>query len=89
MAREEMQERGVTRLRRWRLEQCLQVSEVVDLTGVRETTWCDYESGRRRVMPKVRVLIARRLGARVRDLFEPEPVEGIDPDQIVSGVQAQ
>jgi transcriptional regulator with XRE-family HTH domain len=63
-----------SRLRRQREAAGLTGREAADLVGIDESVWSEYETERRRVTPRVRVLISRRLGWRIRDIFEPEAV---------------
>ncbi len=58
-----------SRMRAWRLSQGLTLEEVSDLTGVSMAMLSRAERGRRQLKPMRQVEIARRLGARVRDLF--------------------
>ncbi|HEY9475769.1 MAG TPA: helix-turn-helix transcriptional regulator [Mycobacteriales bacterium] len=56
-------------LRRWRVDACLTLDEVSDLTGLSKAMWSRVERGERSLAPMTRVRVARRLGVRVRDLF--------------------
>lgn len=78
-----------TRLRRWRIEHDLSQQEVADLAGVDNTHWSKAERGLVDFAPLTRVRIARRLGVRVSDLFDVEPIEdeeltGDAPEQAVT-----
>jgi transcriptional regulator with XRE-family HTH domain len=46
--------------------------EVGDLTGINDGMLSRIERGERRLRPATRVKMARLLGVRVADLFEPE-----------------
>lgn len=70
-----------TKLREWRLEHELTIDEVADLTGLSKAYISRLETGHRVAPPMTKVLIARRLGASIRDIFEIEPIEEPkDPD---------
>lgn len=64
--------RSETRLRSWREEHDLTLQEVSDLTGVSPSMLSRVESGQRNMSPLAKVRVARCLGVRVADLFEPE-----------------
>lgn len=64
-----------TRLRLWRIDQGYTQEEVADLAGISEAFLSRLERGERQIAPKTKVRVARRLGVRVADLFEPEPLE--------------
>ena len=64
------------RLRAWRAERDLSLADVADLVGLTEGALSRIERGERGAAPLTRVRIARRLGARVADLWDVEPVEG-------------
>jgi transcriptional regulator with XRE-family HTH domain len=63
-----------TLLRRWRERAGLSLGEVADLTGWSIAMVSRVERGERRPSPLAKVQLARRLGVRVRDLFEVEPI---------------
>jgi transcriptional regulator with XRE-family HTH domain len=69
-----------SKLLRWRLDRGWTVRETADLVGLEETTYGRLEKGIRGLKPEVKVKIARALGARLRDIFEPEPVALEDLD---------
>jgi transcriptional regulator with XRE-family HTH domain len=60
------------RLRLWRAANGLTQQEAADLTGFSESMWSRAERGERVFSPMAKVRIARALGVRVSDLFEPE-----------------
>jgi DNA-binding XRE family transcriptional regulator len=64
-----------TRLWQWRVENDLTLQEEADLTGMSISYLSRLERGLRQASPKTKVLLARRLGVGVRDLFDVEPVE--------------
>ena len=66
-----------SRMRTWREAAGYSLSELADLTGISSAMWSRAERGQRTFAPQTRVLIARRLGIRVGDLFE---VEEVDPE---------
>lgn len=68
----------MNRLRAWRAANDVSLGEAADLTGYSEAHISRIERGQRTPSPRARVVIARRLGARVGDLFDPEPV----PDEL-------
>jgi len=59
-------------LRRWRLSHGLSLADVAGLSGFSSAHLSLVERGQRNLRPLKRVLLARRLGAAVGDLF---PVE--------------
>jgi transcriptional regulator with XRE-family HTH domain len=59
-------------LRNWREQRRLSLDDVGDLTGLHPSTISRVERGERRLRPEVKVRVARRLGARIRDLFVPQ-----------------
>lgn len=63
-----------SRLRRWRKAKGLDLREAADLAGISEAVLSRIERGERRLAPSKKVLLARRLGVRISDLFEPEVV---------------
>lgn len=65
-----------TKLRTWRLEIGLSQQEVADLLGRDHSYVSKLERGEYLLTPLKRVQIARRLGCRVAELFDPvETVE--------------
>jgi transcriptional regulator with XRE-family HTH domain len=68
----------ITRLRKWRNEEDFTLEEVSGLTGVSVTMLSRAERGERHLSPRLRVLIARRLGVPLSTLFEVEPVPDDD-----------
>jgi transcriptional regulator with XRE-family HTH domain len=61
-----------TKFKQWREAQGFTVREVAGLLGCSHAHAHYIETGRQRIHdPAVRVRIARALGARVQDLFEP------------------
>jgi len=64
-----------TRLREWRVAAGFSLAEASGLTGISAAMWSRAERGERRFAPKTKVLIARRLGVAVSDLFEAEDPE--------------
>lgn len=71
----EQTEGDVSRFKRWRLEHGLSQSEVADLTGLDKSMVSTLERGIRGLRPATKVRVARRLGARISDLFDVDPVE--------------
>jgi DNA-binding XRE family transcriptional regulator len=63
-----------TLLRHWREQAGLTLGEVADLSGWSIAMVSRVERGERRPSPLAKVQLARRLGVRVRDLFDVEPV---------------
>jgi transcriptional regulator with XRE-family HTH domain len=72
-----------TKLHAWRVTQGWSLQETSDVTGCSISFLSRAERGLRNVSPATRVLIARRVGAGVADLFEVEPV---DEDDLDAGV---
>lgn len=62
------------RLREWRAANDIAIGEAADLTGYSKAMLSRIERGERNPSPRAKVLIARRLGASVGDLFDPDPV---------------
>lgn len=62
------------RLREYRIQQGYTLEDVVGITGYCASYISRVERGERTPSPEARVLIARRLGVQVADLFDPEPV---------------
>ncbi len=65
---------GTSRFRRWRTDAGLRLEDVADLTGRSKGYLSRVERGQRTPPPLVKAEIARRLGVRVRDLFDAEPI---------------
>lgn len=63
-----------SRLRQWRTDTGLTLADVADLTGRSKGYLSRIERGERTPPPLVKVQIARRLGTRVRDLFDVDQV---------------
>ena len=63
-----------SRLLKWRLERELSLTHVSDLTGLSRSMLSLIERGLRKPSPMARVKIADRLGVRVADLFDLEPL---------------
>jgi transcriptional regulator with XRE-family HTH domain len=61
-------------LRRYRRDLGASLDDLAGLTGVSAGTLSKVERGRCGLRPQTKLLIARRLGARVGDLFPIEPV---------------
>lgn len=64
------------RLRLWRVSEGLSLQEVADLTGVDIGHLSRVERGLKGVSPRTKVLIARRLGVPIREIFD---VDGVEP----------
>ena len=62
-------------LREWRERHGLTIEEVADLAGYSAAHLSRMERGERDVPPLARVRLARAVGARVRDLFDPTPAK--------------
>ena len=67
-------ETPATMLRAWRVARGWTMQETADLAGLHVSTLHKLETGEERLSPGRKVAVARALGARVRDLFESEPV---------------
>ena len=63
-----------SRLRTWREQERLTLAEVSALTGYSEPMLSLVETGKRRLSRQGKVLLARRLGVPLRELFEVEAV---------------
>lgn len=63
------------KLKAWRTSQGLSQQEVGDLVGLNVASISRIESGERGVATLTRVRIARRLGVRIADIWDVEPVE--------------
>lgn len=59
------------RLTGWRHANGLSRREVADLAGITEQYVAHLENGQRNPSAKLKIRMARALGARVADLFEP------------------
>jgi transcriptional regulator with XRE-family HTH domain len=71
-----------TRFARWRASQGLTVLEVADLTGLSPSMISRLERGQRSLRPLTKVIVARRLAARIQDLFGPEECpSGSEPQE--------
>jgi transcriptional regulator with XRE-family HTH domain len=64
------------RLLVWRREKGLTLAEMAGLTGYSEAMISRAERGERVFSPMARVRVARRLGAKVAELFEPDDSVG-------------
>jgi transcriptional regulator with XRE-family HTH domain len=64
----------MNRLKQWREAAGLTVQEVADLTGVQVRRVYAYEADETDPPTGVKVLMARRLGCRIADLFAPAEV---------------
>jgi transcriptional regulator with XRE-family HTH domain len=62
-------------LRDWRIENDLTIEEVAGLTGLSPSMHSLVERNKRRLAPLTKVLVARRLGVPVGELFPPEPID--------------
>jgi transcriptional regulator with XRE-family HTH domain len=60
----------ICKLRDWRERQRLTLEDVSDLTGLSISMISRLERGERRLKAPKKVLLARRLNVRVRDIFE-------------------
>ncbi|KLL10807.1 MULTISPECIES: helix-turn-helix domain-containing protein [Protofrankia] len=63
-----------SRFRQWRTDAGLTLDDLADLTGRSKGYLSRIERGQRTPSPLVKVQLARSLGARVRDLFDVDPV---------------
>ena len=59
-------------LKQWRQKEGITLTEIRDLTGVDVSLLSRYENGKLVPPPRTKLLIARKLGVRIRELF---PVE--------------
>ena len=64
-----------SRLHAWRIGHDLSLGELSDLTGMDPTSIWRIEQGQRNPSIRTKVLLARRLGVRIGDLFEVPPLE--------------
>lgn len=62
------------KLRAWRERERLSLEEVAALTGFTPAMLSFVERGRRRLSTRGKVIVARRLGVPLRQLFDAEPV---------------
>ncbi len=67
----------MTRFRQWRINAGLSVMEVADAVGLSREQVHRIEAGRSKPPLRTKVLIARRLDCRLRDLFEVEDLEDV------------
>lgn len=65
-----------SRFRAWRIAAGWTEAEVAGLTGLSDSMISRVETGTRQLSPATKVRVARALGARVDDLFDPPAVEG-------------
>ncbi len=63
----------VSPLRQWRLKHDLTLDDLADLSGLDVSVLSRVERGLRHLPPLERVKLARRVGARVRDIFPLGP----------------
>ncbi|GGK59865.1 hypothetical protein Ppa06_26410 [Planomonospora parontospora subsp. parontospora] len=63
-----------SKLRQWRTQNSLTLEDVSGLCGLSVATVSRVERGKSNLAPIMKVKVARRLGARVRDLFDIEDV---------------
>lgn len=68
----------MTRLREWRHEAGYSLGEISDATGVSAAMLSRLETGKRKGSLRLKVLIARRLGVPLRDLFEVDSIEDLE-----------
>lgn len=66
-------------MRKWRNNRGFTLAEVADLIGVEESVLSRIERGERTLSVRAKVAVARRLGVRLRDLFELDPIEALAP----------
>ncbi|WP_374202605.1 helix-turn-helix domain-containing protein [Amycolatopsis sp. GM8] len=67
-------EQDASRLRQWRQSRGLTLRDVADLCGLDPTYLSRVERRQRELGPMQKVALARRLGVRISDLFDVEPV---------------
>ena len=72
-----------SRLRAWRLEQGLTLSEVADLTGFTVAMLSLVETGKRSFSRQGKIRLARRLKVPLRALFDVEQIDQLE--QLLSG----
>lgn len=63
-----------TKLRDWRNENGYTLEEVAGICGLSVSMLSLVERGKRKLRPATRILVARRLGVSVSELFEPDPL---------------
>jgi transcriptional regulator with XRE-family HTH domain len=78
-------EQNVTKLRRWRQNAGFSLDEVADLVGIEASGWSRVERGERPLRPATKVAVARRLGVKVRELWDLEPIADIGADAVANG----
>jgi transcriptional regulator with XRE-family HTH domain len=71
-----------TRLREWREAAGLTLQEAADLGGCSTAMLSRMERGQRRPSPRLKVALARRLGVRVGELFDVDPIAEDDDNSI-------
>lgn len=64
----------MSKLRSWRLGRGFSLNDVAALSGYAEPTLSLAELGKRRLSARAKVHLARSVGARVSDLFDPDPM---------------
>jgi transcriptional regulator with XRE-family HTH domain len=69
-----------SKLRIWREMHGFRLADVAGLSGLSEPTLSLVETGQRRLSAKTKVHLARTLGAKVKDLFEPDPLPTEEQD---------
>ena len=67
-----MRRRSKTRLGEWRKREGLTLAELSGLTGISVPMFCLVENGKKTFAPKTKVIVARRLGVPIHELFEVE-----------------
>lgn len=67
-------------MRAWRVDQGLTLDEVADLTGLSASVLSRCERGLRDLRPSTKVRVARRLGCRVRDLFQVDELADVEAE---------
>ncbi len=68
---------ATTQLQAWREQAGFTQTECAELTGYSTAMWSRAERGERVFSPQAKVLIARRLGVRVGEIFPVEPAEAV------------
>jgi transcriptional regulator with XRE-family HTH domain len=68
-------EARTNKFRNWRVANGYSQREVGGLTGLSDSMISLVESGKRQLAPRTRILVARRLGATVDELFDPADVD--------------
>lgn len=64
------------RLRDWRNRNGYTLEEVAGITGLSVSMLSLVERGKRNLKPATKILMARRLGVPVAELFDVDPVPG-------------